>query len=528
MNATVKRKFNALLQGIGNRPPSSSSTNVSDPSSANLPPRDANDSSSGLLAHEPPASSPASSRMGTDLEFLAKKRRVAGPTTPSKYGALQSEGLTPSSSRGGTTISNITLRKWTPSGSPAPPERKSDGGPPKYCPGDRDQLLRRLGSFQELTDWTPKPERVSEVEWAKRGWVCEGKERVKCTLCARELVVKINRKEVDGKEISVLIASEIAQSVVDIYSEMIITSHAEDCLWRKKGCDDSLLRLPLPNPRQALETLRQRYDELCQRKDFLPYEFNLRLPDGLNIDTVLSYLPPNFFTEPPPPTNKALPSNTTTTTPTPNRPALALAILGWQGLSNPRIGPVPNSASCHTCLRRLGLWMFKSKEVDPETNTILVPAPMDHLDPLREHRFFCPWKNGAAQRNAGAKPLAAGEEDKAGWEILIQVLRNEAFIRQRTSVAHSRSKSSVPPRTMGVGSGLAGAGGVSATGAKTPERPITSAGYSLVEDGDEAEDEDVRKKKDQAMMSRLRRVKSLFNTKAGNKLKRLGSRPGTS
>jgi len=241
MNATVKRKFNALLQGIGNRPPSSSSTSVSDRDS-HLPPRDANDSSSGLLAHESttsPASSPASSRMGADLEFLAKKRRVVGPATPSKYGALPGEGPAQSASRGsgaGTTISNITLRKWTPSGSPAP-ERKSDGGPPKYCPGDREQLLRRLATFQELTDWTPKPERVSEVEWAKRGWVCQGKERVKCTLCAKELVVKINRKEVDGKEISVLIASEIAQSVVHIYTEMIVTSHAEDCLWRKKGCD---------------------------------------------------------------------------------------------------------------------------------------------------------------------------------------------------------------------------------------------------------------------------------------------------
>jgi hypothetical protein len=170
--------------------------------------------------------------------------------------------------------------------------------------------------------------------------------------------------------------------------------------------------------------------------------------------------------------------------------------------------------------------MFKSKEVDTETNTILVPAPMDHLDPLREHRFFCPWKNGAAQRNAGAKPLAPGEVDKPGWEILVQVLRNEAFIRQRTSVAHSRSKSSVPPRTT-----VAPASGVAAlAGAKTPERPITSAGYSLSNGGDDGEEDDdeSRKKKDQAMVSRLRRVKSLFNTKAGNKLKRLGSsRPGT-
>jgi len=290
---------------------------------------------------------------------------------------------------------------------------------------------------------------------------------------------------------------------------------------------DSLLRLPLPNPRLALENLRKRYDELCERKDFLPYEFNLRLPENLDIDTILSYLPPNFFTEPPPPVNKALPAGTAPNSTNPNRAAIALAILGWQGLSNARIGPVPNSASCHTCLRRLGLWMFKSKEVDPETNTVLVRAPMDHLDPLREHRFFCPWKNGAAQRNSGAKPLAAGEEDKPGWGILVQVLRNEAFIRQRTSVAHSRSKSSVPPRTTGAGAGLLGAAGYAA-GAKTPERPITSGGYSLIEGGDDVEeDEEVRKKKDQAMMSRLRRVKSLFNTKAGNKLKRLGSRPGT-
>lgn len=467
----------------------------------------------------------------SELEFLAKKRRVGGPgSTPSKHGALHSEGLSQTPVRPGgqqTTISNITLRKWTPTGSSPAREAGAAGGKsdaqPKYCPGDREQLLRRLATFQELTDWTPKPDRVNEVEWAKRGWVCQGKERVRCTLCARDLVVKLNRKEVDGKEIPVLIASEIAESVVQRYSELIVESHAEDCLWRKKGCDDSLLRLPLPNPRIALQDLRQRYDELCGRNNFLPYEFNLRLSEGLNIDTVISYLPATFFTDPPPAqqTNKSLPP--TTASKTPNRPALALAILGWQGLTNPRIGPVPNSASCHTCLRRLGLWMFKSKEVDLDTSTIITPAPMDHLDPLREHRFFCPWKNGAAQRNAGARPLAPGEVDKAGWEVLVEVLRNEAFIRQRVNLAHSRSKSSVPPRTTPVA-------GAAAAGLRTPERPITSAGHSLGLGGaeDDEESEEVTKKKDQAMMSRLRRVKSLFNTKAGSKLKRFGSRPGTS
>jgi hypothetical protein len=60
-------------------------------------------------------------------------------------------------------------------------------------------------------------------------------------------------------------------------------------------------------------------------------------------------------------------------------------------------------------------------------------------------------------------------------------------------------------------------------------RPTMLVGDADV-DGDEGEmdDEEARKKKDVDMMSRLRRVKSLFNTKAGGKLRRLGSRPGTS
>lgn len=187
------------------------------------------------------------------LDYLSKKRRVGGlPSTPSAITLT-----TPT--KGQTTISNITLRKWNshagPPGSSSSPAPGAIGGgnhanqnspvtklqPPKYCPGDRDQLVRRLATFQELTDWTPKPDRVNEIEWAKRGWVCQGKERVKCTLCNNELAVKLNRKEVDGKEIPVLIAADIAESVVDQYAELIITSHREDCLWRKKGCDGECL-----------------------------------------------------------------------------------------------------------------------------------------------------------------------------------------------------------------------------------------------------------------------------------------------
>jgi len=69
--------------------------------------------------------------------------------------------------------------------------------------------LNRLKSFSNLTDWTPKPARVNEVEWAKRGWVCQKFERVRCCLCKVEILVKLNKKEVDGKEVPVYIAENI-------------------------------------------------------------------------------------------------------------------------------------------------------------------------------------------------------------------------------------------------------------------------------------------------------------------------------
>ncbi|KAK0667549.1 C3HC zinc finger-like-domain-containing protein [Cercophora samala] len=525
MNATVKRKFNALVQGIGNSSPSASTIDNNNNNT---------DPASPLSVRSTPGL--GLSRTMTAEDILSKKRRVGGTTpTPSRFATPQPQRSTilnssPGSSirlsnnaGGGTTaISNVMLRRFTPGGSPAPRGGSVKGDttekkqPPKYCPADRGELLRRLATFQELTDWTPKPERISEIEWAKRGWVCLGKERVRCTLCEREVTVKIGR----GREVEGEVGREMEAEVVKRYESLMQEDgHGEGCLWRGRGCDDSLLRLPLPNSKWALTALRQRYDELCQRKDFLPYEFNLRLPEGLDLEVVVGWLPRTFFTEPAPTEGGQRKEGEV------NRPALALALMGWQGLTNPRLGnaPIPNSASCHACLRRLGLWMFKSRQINPETNEILEPAPMDHLDPVREHRFFCPWKNGEVQRNPGAKLLPKGDKEKPAWEVLLEVLKNENFIRERVEGTaggqHGRSKSS------------AAAVGTS----KTPERPRpTTAGGTPMADGEDAgdgqeEDEEARKKKDQDVMSRLRRVKSLFNTKGGKLSKRLGSsRPGTS
>ncbi|GKU03823.1 nipa [Fusarium langsethiae] len=481
-NAT-KRKFNTLLQGLG----SSNSKNVDDTPTH----------SSGTTA-SPGSTAPAS---GVDLELLQKRRRLGFPdSTAPKLGKRANLSA---------TISSIISRR--PQGQGL--SKSSNAPPARYAPTDRGDLLKRLSTFQEITDWTPKPERVNEVEWAKRGWVCHSKETVRCLLCHRELVVKLNRKDVDGKEISVLVSSEIEEALVDKYADLIVTSHQDECLWRKRGCDNSILRLSLTNAKATLAALRERYDELLVRKAFLPYEFNLRLPDDFNLDSVLSQLPGDFFTKPPP----AKEAETQ-----PHRVALALALMGWQGLNNPRIGAVPNSASCHTCLRRLGLWMFKSKEV-ADNGDIIVPAPMDFLDPAREHRFFCPWSNPETQRQGHSQSRSG--QDLPGWKVLVQTLTNEAHLRsvyEGRSPARHRTQRSLGTPT-------------------TPQRPGTAASINTpiatpgsvaesVPDNAEEDDKD-RDAKDKERWARLKRVKSLFDTKGSRKLRqsisKSISRPGT-
>lgn len=47
----------------------------------------------------------------------------------------------------------------------------------------------------------------------------------------------LNKKEEDGKEKPVYVASQIEDALVERYATMIVTSHADNCLWRQRGCD---------------------------------------------------------------------------------------------------------------------------------------------------------------------------------------------------------------------------------------------------------------------------------------------------
>jgi len=174
MNAT-KRKFNALLSGIGNK------------STTSLSFKEVNNASRTDL------------NAATDADSHTKKRRI------SDSNSVSSQNISQLKSRLLARPSAAMAHKKSASVAAAAQDTET----PKYAPWDRTEFLKRLKSFSNITNWTPKPARVNEVEWAKRGWVCQKFERVRCSLCNVEILVKLNKKEVDGKEEPVYVAQNI-------------------------------------------------------------------------------------------------------------------------------------------------------------------------------------------------------------------------------------------------------------------------------------------------------------------------------
>ena len=116
--------------------------------------------------------------------------------------------------------------------------------PPNFTPWDRGKFLERLGTFRYVDKWMSKPDPVNEVQWAKRGWRCVGRERVGCAGCGKEVVVSLGHYYVPTAEEDQEHTDEDSdwkiaahEQLVEKYARMIVTEHDESCLWRIRGCD---------------------------------------------------------------------------------------------------------------------------------------------------------------------------------------------------------------------------------------------------------------------------------------------------
>ncbi|TGZ85186.1 zf-C3HC-domain-containing protein [Ascodesmis nigricans] len=378
----------------------------------------------------------------SDLDL--KKRRLAelGVTDSPSVRAVSPTPSHP----GGTVGTGTTTTVFRPS--------------PSYAPWDRDAFLARLATFRFVDKWPAKPTEVNEVAWAKRGWVCIDKDRVRCGACRKEVVVKVELEDEseDGKEL----VQRVKAGIVD--------EHEDGCLWRQKGCDETIQRLPVTNPALATPAFIERYNSLMTMKSDIPEK--LAYPSNLNPSGL--YYPEEIS----PPISES---------------AAVLALFGWEA-TEPGI---PSLVTCKACFRRLGLWLFNKRPATEGTGTQgdddgdLDPA-VSRLDPLHEHRDFCPWISAAAQSGPStSRKLAA-------WEVLARILERppKSSAASRRGSMHS-VRSVFSTRTVDT---VGTTGTTGTTGTEVDE-----------ETGEKRElTQEEREKREMSRMKKLKRLKSLY------------------
>lgn len=153
---TKKRKFHRVLESL-TKPPSTPE-------------------------QSPKPTASGTTRAPTTAREAIKKARLNKGDNPSDVSAARDSIL--KVARPGTRASSV-----------------SSTARPTFVPWDRERFLERLETFRRVDRWSPKPSAVSEVVWAKRGWICTDVSRVSCASgCGGSVVVKLPDEldELDG------------------------------------------------------------------------------------------------------------------------------------------------------------------------------------------------------------------------------------------------------------------------------------------------------------------------------------------
>ncbi|KAK4549323.1 hypothetical protein LTR36_006320 [Oleoguttula mirabilis] len=287
---------------------------------------------------------------------------------------------------------------------------KGDGTarpPPNFSPWSHETFLARLKTFSSVSLWHPKPEAISEVEWAKRGWVCVDVNTVACRGgCEKRLVVSLAFAERTSIEQRVDEAGEVhdeqdgveddgsamEDALVERYRALVVDGHADTCLWRKAGCKDDISRLQVVRPTVWQPELRKRYQSLHQICDAirdvklkaLPHDTTSSLPT----ERLLADLPADVLGPP----GEEQP------TPEDSLKALEIALHGWRGSEDSG----NELLHCDACFQRVGLWMYQPDYKPAHSSSDDDGGDSATIDLVEMHREHCPWRNAGTQKSAGS------------------------------------------------------------------------------------------------------------------------------
>lgn len=296
-----------------------------------------------------------------------------------------------------------------------------------YSPWSHDQFLVRLKTFADIKSWSPKPDRINEVAWAKRGWTVIAQDEVACKSCGERVLIKLFNNmgnsadggEQDSSQLSAegdqWWSAEAEEGLIEKYESLLAEGHDQSCLWRKSGSKDDIYRITFTDQSVWQQDLLKRYCSLSPMAATLPATLIIpKITDDDNdmeqfqVDRLVRWFTAllKAYHQSATQTPKLVSLNpisatvgrddTIATDDQVNPTTLVMALCGWSGQNTAGV----QIASCDRCFARLGLWMYKASD------------GVDHkLDPVALHREHCPWKNPTSQNGFGR---FAG---MAAWEI---------------------------------------------------------------------------------------------------------------
>ncbi|KIX03695.1 uncharacterized protein Z518_07248 [Rhinocladiella mackenziei CBS 650.93] len=363
------------------------------------------------------------------LEALSDSAATASRTSLSSRNNTSSTSLTQDTASELSKRRRITPTSQSPTSSPSPTTLSGH-----YLPSSRAAFLQRLETFRPVTKWhIPSTDSINAAAWAKRGWTCVDTDTVFCGACKERLyigldvdseILKARGKEGEEKSDSVdeddsfAVASEIYYNIVKRYEDMIVTAHAEGCLWRNRGCDSSIQRIEgLLNTGIAISGLKNRYDSIAARPEEIPDVVSLPSSPLINPQDLEQF---RFNEEEPPEAN-----------------ALRLAVCGWERKCEDVI-------ECRHCFRSLGLWLYRGE----------LPA-IEKLNGVDNHLEYCPWRSAEAQdteiliaQHRKYGDSAPKKERVAGWVLVYQaVVKNMNKKRGSRLITVSAASSEAEPAT---------------------------------------------------------------------------------
>ncbi|CAA0818406.1 C3HC zinc finger-like [Striga hermonthica] len=180
------------------------------------------------LFHPPPKPKPTSQNFSSGVQTLSGRKR-------------------PHSSIMGEKIESLL------SGSAKPAQASA-------CrPWDRDDFFRRLSTFKSTT-WFAKPQVVSPLECARRGWINIDMDTIACASCDARILFSTPSvwTQQQGKqyfyESKILLQFEKAAAVFSLKLE---SGHKLLCPWINNACGEELAQFPIVSSTELIENYKK-------------------------------------------------------------------------------------------------------------------------------------------------------------------------------------------------------------------------------------------------------------------------------